>query len=446
MIIAILFALAVFLPWLDYFRNLSAFRRYNYAFMSSCFTAGAMSVIPILLLQAYLPQIFPWSYTGEFVNDMKYTMLQIGFVEEFFKAIFFLFVLFFFRKQLNEPLDYVVGISLAALGFATVENTLYVYNHGLGIVVSRGIISSAGHVMFVAFVGYAAMQRKFIPEEYYLGEILVMFLLAVLFHGTFDYLLFSVSGNLVFFVIFILFFLIAVEMYVTVLNNALNISPTFTYSRFIHSSHLSKRFALLFLAIGLLVIVVSYFQIGAANREFKSVGGSVRLTMFVVSFVGVRISRFKLIKGRWNPIRFRLPFHHDADTGLERSRARWRIRGEATNEVLMAKYFGKECTVGLTSSHNSFLEYPRHAFVEDKTHVIGDIAFYRVRVYDEGRDGSFRYYGLTPRIGENAVWGEIYPVVALMTFDGYSWEQLPDQCIQDLTFVEWVYISEATDA
>jgi hypothetical protein len=372
------------------------------------------------------------------LNDIIHAVIQIGFVEEFFKTIFFFSVFVFFRNKITKPLDYIVGISLAALGFATVENIIYLSSYGLGILVSRGVISVAGHMIFSSFVAYAMMMRQFKKEYFKWYTFFLYFAWAAIAHGAFDYCLFESEHNDLALAAFFVMFLFIIEIYATVLNNAVSTEPDFSYSRFIDPHLVSRRFFLGFAIVAGSAIIVS---LAMPKNPYGESINSYRFAMYIVGVVGTRFSRFKLIKGRWEELSLRLPFVKAPENGLERSRSSFRIRGEATNEVMLAKYFQKECTVNIISSRNTFINYNRLAFIEDKIHMEKDIAMYKVRVYDNGRDGNYRVYGITPRTGDNDVWGKEYPIVALMLSEEILWEALPGTPIQNMSFVEWVYIS-----
>jgi RsiW-degrading membrane proteinase PrsW (M82 family) len=95
-------------------------------------------------------------------------------VEESFKGSFLLLLLFFRRQEIDGPTDGIVYASLAALGFALVENVLYYLNGLKGLamgdsdslvvmIVIRGIVAPLGHPLYTSMIGlgvaYAATHR-----------------------------------------------------------------------------------------------------------------------------------------------------------------------------------------------------------------------------------------------------------------------------------------------
>ena len=116
--------------------------------------------------------------------------------------------------------DAVVYCVFSALGFAALENILYVAEYGFAVAVSRALLSVPGHCFFAVYMGIylgqakmaeRAMQRYYIelpdetPGQYLRASLLVPTLL----HGFWDFSL-SVGGGLmtVLFYLFVLAFFI----------------------------------------------------------------------------------------------------------------------------------------------------------------------------------------------------------------------------------------------
>lgn len=79
------------------------------------FIAGALSVALVLPLEQWLFDIFP----SETIQIVAFAT-----VEEIVKFLV-VALLIFASPQLNEPIDYVVYLTTGALGFAALENTLF---------------------------------------------------------------------------------------------------------------------------------------------------------------------------------------------------------------------------------------------------------------------------------------------------------------------------------
>ena len=65
------------------------------------------------------------------------------------------------HRHFDEPVDGLVYAAAAALGFATLENVLYVATHGAGVLWVRGPVTTLAHVLFSAPWGYAMAVKRF---------------------------------------------------------------------------------------------------------------------------------------------------------------------------------------------------------------------------------------------------------------------------------------------
>jgi RsiW-degrading membrane proteinase PrsW (M82 family) len=97
----------------------------------------------------------------------------------------------------------VYGVA-AALGFATLENILYVFSaasssEALVIGATRALISVPGHALFAVPWGYAMGVAKFRPPEKRAGILCAGLAVGVAFHMVFNFLL----GNLIGFALLI---------------------------------------------------------------------------------------------------------------------------------------------------------------------------------------------------------------------------------------------------
>ncbi|WP_073195939.1 PrsW family intramembrane metalloprotease [Caloranaerobacter azorensis] len=155
------------------------------------FIFGALSVIPTIIVERFLASFN--FFTG--IPSAIYTaFLVAGFTEEFFKReVVLRFV--YNSKHFDEKLDGIVYSIFSALGFATVENVMYVvfrfsYNSYVGLY--RGILSVPAHAIFAVTMGYYLSISKFTSslteKELNLKKSLFI---PIITHGIFDFMLMS---------------------------------------------------------------------------------------------------------------------------------------------------------------------------------------------------------------------------------------------------------------
>jgi protease PrsW len=114
-------------------------------------------------------------------------------IEEFCK--FLMVLLFFYRnKNFNEPMDGIVYASAVALGFASIENGLYLFRAHINssfmlsnTILIRAFLSVPAHALFSSAWGYALAKYKFSKKKN-VGVVLVGLLIAMLLHASFNLL------------------------------------------------------------------------------------------------------------------------------------------------------------------------------------------------------------------------------------------------------------------
>lgn len=115
------------------------------------------------------------------------------------------------EKNFNEKLDGIIYSIFLSLGFATVENIIYVIYENSSQVfevgLTRGIISIPAHIMFAITMGYYISKYKFSTEKLKKREYLIMsVLLPIILHGIFDFILMiRYRWTIYIFIIYIIF-------------------------------------------------------------------------------------------------------------------------------------------------------------------------------------------------------------------------------------------------
>lgn len=122
------------------------------------------------------------------VHQFYEAFFKVALIEEFSKFIFVRFVLFP-NKNFNEPFDGIVYAVMVSMGFATLENIVYVFNGGLGTGVMRMFSAVPAHATFGILMGYFLGKAKFTHSGGFYYSVIALFT-ATLFHGAYDYFLF----------------------------------------------------------------------------------------------------------------------------------------------------------------------------------------------------------------------------------------------------------------
>ncbi len=170
----------------------------------SLFLRGAVAMVPILILELIADRligVFAWSQL--LYIFFAYFVIP-GFIEE---GVKYMAVLSRAWKDpnFNYTFDAVVYAVFASLGFAAVENVMYVVTTGFSTAVVRAIFSIPGHAMFgvVMGAGLAKAKNLEITGQGPAAERARTraWVLAAILHGFYDFLL--VGFGAVFYVYFI---------------------------------------------------------------------------------------------------------------------------------------------------------------------------------------------------------------------------------------------------
>ena len=152
------------------------------------FFMGVLSIIPAVIIQIALTKPVKLLMGPGILYTAVFSYLIVALSEEGSKFLA-LRLLPFRRKAFDDPFDGIIYAVVVSMGFATLENILYVTNHGIGTGILRMFLSVPAHATFGVLMGYHLGLAKFDPANKRRHLMLAIFW-PVLFHGTFDFFLF----------------------------------------------------------------------------------------------------------------------------------------------------------------------------------------------------------------------------------------------------------------
>jgi RsiW-degrading membrane proteinase PrsW (M82 family) len=442
--IAFYIAIALFIAWIwvDYFRLIDIFQKNNLGYVLLVFILGGASVLIVTQVQHFILNPSGWQMDGGFLNQFAYAVFGIGLVEEVAKLTPFLLFHGLFRKHLVEPIDYIAFICVSALGFSAVENVLYFHGYGADIISSRAILCSISHMFYSAIVAYGFVLVRFHPKyKNNPAIIFICLLLAALGHGIYDFWLIYEGINFGYFVTLIFFFG-TISIFAAILTNAINNSTHFTYKKVIDIDFLSKRmmtyYGIVFLAQFVLVAIESGIPTSLISILYSL------FTIGLIVFVSVlRMSRFQLIEGRWNPIKFQMPFEFNSkqDAIYEGFQPFGiRVRGASFNEIYLSQYYEEYVEMHPVSPNRSKMRSAVLAYVEKKIFLKNDQAYFLLRVYENGLDGPSEECLVKPKSTGITKTKKNYPIVAKMEIIEVPDPKNFDKMKMKYRFVEWVFL------
>lgn len=171
------------------------------------FVIGVFISIIAIMLEFILLKIN--SFTG-YLNYIYISFIVAGFVEEGVKWIALVPNLLK-EKNFNEKLDGIIYSIFLSLGFATIENIVYLMSEDsstaiqLGMI--RAVISIPAHMMFAITMGYYISKYKYSASKNKKIKYLSFSLLfPILLHGVFDFILMiEYRWSIILFIAYIVF-------------------------------------------------------------------------------------------------------------------------------------------------------------------------------------------------------------------------------------------------
>lgn len=177
--------------WLWYFYNKDRYEPEPLSWILMVYIFGIVVTIPVAFIEGTLSIIIP---------EFFIVVLVAPIVEEAGKYLVVKKTVWE-SLEFDEPVDGIIYAAAAGLGFATLENVIYVFSAvetslllALQTGLLRALISVPGHVLFSAMWGYSLGKARFIPQEQRTGVIATGLILAMAFHALFNLLLYDAIG------------------------------------------------------------------------------------------------------------------------------------------------------------------------------------------------------------------------------------------------------------
>jgi len=191
LLLGIAIAPVIVIIW--YFLFLDKLNKEPLKMLIRTFLFGVLSVVPAVLMSLLGTKLL-----GP-VNNVPRALFEafivVALAEELAKY-FFLRKYVFKRVEFEEPYDGIVYAVMISMGFAAIENVMYVMQGGFAVGVMRMFTAVPAHATFAVLMGYWVGRAKMENKPYLnwlgLGS-------AVLFHGLYDVFLLSeyVPGQLI---------------------------------------------------------------------------------------------------------------------------------------------------------------------------------------------------------------------------------------------------------
>lgn len=150
------------------------------------FWYGVLITVPAGLLEVGLSSAAEPLGLSPVAASLNSAFLGAALCEESLK---FLIVYHYCRRHaaFDEPMDGIIYGVTASLGFATLENVLYVASNGVEVAVMRALLAVPGHACWGALMGYYIGQAQFGPAMHRNRHLALALGLPMALHGLYDF-------------------------------------------------------------------------------------------------------------------------------------------------------------------------------------------------------------------------------------------------------------------
>lgn len=152
------------------------------------FILGVVSTLPAFFIQTIVTDLLKSLFVYQSILYVAcFSFVAIGIGEEGSKYLMLRYYAYR-QKAFDEPLDGIIYGVMVSMGFATLENILYVSRSGYETAIVRMFLSVPAHACFGVIMGYYIGLAKFDKNKanHYKR---IGLMLAIVFHGAFDFFL-----------------------------------------------------------------------------------------------------------------------------------------------------------------------------------------------------------------------------------------------------------------
>ena len=195
----LLFGLVPSLIWLAFYLRKDVHPEPN-SVIQKVFLLGMLATLPAIALELGLRSLFSFLPFSEGVILILYIFLGVALVEEILKFLVVRFAVYK-DKALDEPVDVMLYMIIAALGFAAFENILILFGLGasspissiLALTLVRLVGATFLHALASGTFGYF-LARSFLDTKRKYLYVAAGLFVATLLHGLFNFYILEVQG------------------------------------------------------------------------------------------------------------------------------------------------------------------------------------------------------------------------------------------------------------
>ena len=177
---------------MGYIYKRDTFNKEPWPLLMKAFGFGVLAAFLDFAVAGFLQRVIPHPVSTP-LNDAIYeAFVCAAFPEEFCKLLL-LYLCIWKNPHFDEYYDGLEYAAFVGLGFAGIENVMYIMTGGLGLALGRGIFAVPAHFFFAIFMGFFFSLARFRYERRKIFLFLA-YIIPVVLHGIYDAVLMYINN------------------------------------------------------------------------------------------------------------------------------------------------------------------------------------------------------------------------------------------------------------
>ncbi len=185
--------------------------------LAKCFFGGFLAVVLAFFIDIPLVMVLTSGSIRSPLLQSLYDAFVVAAAPEELAKFTILYWIIWRNKAFDHYYDGILYAVFISLGFALVENILYVFDGGLRVALIRGVFAVPGHGFFAVLMGYYFSLARFHEGRERRQILLKSLALPILFHGLYDAALFYSAAEgthpLIITVVLVFFTLLVIRLW-----------------------------------------------------------------------------------------------------------------------------------------------------------------------------------------------------------------------------------------
>ena len=420
--------------WIYYFKEIKIIGAEKVKSLLLTFSLGAIVYLINYKIGSLLNQ---FNYLDRNVlNQLIDSVLRKGFLSEVLKLIPIYIVYRLFKEEINEPISIFLFFTVSALGFSFSENIGDVISKDLKVFNERAILNTLNEIFCSSLVSFSVINFRFYSKK--MSDVVLLLLLTAFLAGFYHFWLYFERLNQFGIILSILYFMVMISVFSTGLTNSINISSDFSYLKIEGNKKIFKRIILTYFAL-IFIQFVSLSIGGNLERAFYYLLDTLWFSGIIIFIAAKRISKLKLIEGKWSHPKLELPFsfyYSDSFNGRH-AKLKLKFKGETFNENVIDFYLKVYCSINPLSKRNSYILKSQDVFLAEKIFLKSDETFYIVHIVKEDK---IMMMLLKPKTSGKNLVKRKHAIAALLAIpEGID---ISDKRLTSMDFIfkEWVFV------